>query len=101
MTPATQAIAARLLLEAEARLILETDGQRFEVDASRLLQGALSANLGPIDSPAFRFHPLPKPHQWQWKGRIRLDHLAVGDAVYVRMRQASGQWNWASPVFCR
>jgi hypothetical protein len=101
MTSATQAMAARVRIGPDAVLVLETDGQRFEVAASRLLSGALSGYLGPIDSPAFRFHPLPKPHQWQWKGRVHLDPLAAGDWVYVRMRGANGQWSWASPVFCR
>jgi len=101
MTPAMQAIAARVRLSPGARFVLETDGQRFEASADRLMEGALSGNLGPIDSPAFRFHPLPRPHQWQWRGRIRLEPLKRGDWAYVRMRQASGQWAWASPVFCR
>lgn len=100
MTAATQAIAARVRIGGDARFVLETDGQRFEADASRLLAGALSGNIGPIDSPAFRFHPLPRPHQWQWRGSVRLEPLAAGDWVYVRMRQANGQWAWTSPVFC-
>lgn len=99
-TVATQAIAARIRIGTEARLILVLDGQRFEVAASRLLEGALSGNLGPIDSPAFRLHPLPRPHQWQWRGAIPLQPLVRGDWLYVRMRQANGQWNWASPIFC-
>lgn len=101
MTAATQAFAARVILDPDARFVLDTNGQRFEVAASRLMQGALSGNLGPIDSPAFRFHPLPRPHQWQWAGRIGLEPLAAGDWLYVRMRQANGQWSWASPIFCR
>ena len=47
MTPATQAIAARIRIAADARFVLETDGQRFEVSADRLLHGALSGNLRP------------------------------------------------------
>lgn len=100
MTPAMQAVAARVRLGAEARFILETDGQRFSVTAARLLEGALAGNLGPIDSPAFRLLPLPLPRQWQWRGRVAIDPLRHGDCVYVRMRQVNGQWAWASPVFC-
>lgn len=100
MTAATQAIAARIRISADARFVLDTDGQRFEASAQRLLEGALSGNLGPIDSPAFRFHPLPRPHQWQWRGRIDLEPLKPGDWVYARMRQANGQWAWTSPIFC-
>ena len=97
---ATQAIAARIRIGADARFAMMLDGQSFDVSASRLFDGALSGNLGPIDSPAFRLHPLPRPHQWQWRGAIPLQPLASGDWLYVRMRQANGQWNWASPIFC-
>jgi hypothetical protein len=100
VTAATQAVAIRIRIDAETRFDLNLDGQRFEVSASRLLQGAFSANLGPIDSPAFRLHPLPRPHQWQWHGTVPLDPLEKGDWVYARMRQSNGQWNWASPIFC-
>jgi hypothetical protein len=101
MTPAMQAIAMRVRLSPDARFLLETDGQRFEIGAQRLAEGAAAGNLGPIDSPAFRFHPLPRPHQWQWRGEMRLDPMEAGDWIYVRMRQANGQWAWGSPVFCR
>ncbi|MDQ3559961.1 MAG: hypothetical protein M3453_12425 [Pseudomonadota bacterium] len=99
-TAATQAIAARVRIAADSRFRVTLDSQEFEVSASRLLAGALSGNLGPIDSPAFRLHPLPKPHQWQWRGMIPIEPLSSGDWLYVRMRQANGQWNWASPIFC-
>jgi len=99
-TAATQAIAARVRIAADSRFRVTLDSQEFEVSASRLLAGALSGNLGPIDSPAFRLHPLPKPDQWQWRGMIPIEPLSSGDWLYVRMRQANGQWNWASPIFC-
>ena len=77
-----------------------TDG-RIDVTAARLFEGALSGNLGPIDSPAYRFHPLPYPKDWQWCGELPLEPLERGDTVYLRMRQANGQWTWTSPVFCQ
>ena len=99
-TASMQAIAARIRITPDAKVRLVLDGQNFEVSAERLLQGALSGNLGPIDSPAFRLHPLPRPHQWQWRGKLAIDPLRKGDWIYARMRQANGQWNWASPIFC-
>jgi hypothetical protein len=99
-TASTQAIAARIRIRPDASVRLTVDGQTFAVSAERLLSGALSGNLGPIDSPAFRLHPLPRPHQWQWHGSFRIEPLGKGDRVYARMRQASGQWTWASPIFC-
>jgi hypothetical protein len=99
-TASMQAIAARIRIRPEARIRLTVDGQTFDVSAERLLSGALSGNLGPIDSPAFRLHPLPRPHQWQWRGSFQIEPLARGDWIYARMRQANGQWTWASPIFC-
>lgn len=100
MTATTQAIAARIRILPDTSLRLILDGQTFEVSTERLLSGALSGNLGAIDSPAFRLHPLPRPHQWQWRGSIDVEPLAKGGWLYARMRQANGQWTWASPVFC-
>jgi hypothetical protein len=100
-TPATQAICARVRLSDTSVIRATFDGQTIAVPAARLFEGALSGNLGPIDSPAWRFHPLPKPRDWQWRGEIPIDALERGDSVYLRMRQANGQWSWTSPIFCR
>lgn len=99
-TACMQAIAARIRIRPDASVSLTVDGQTFDVGAERLLSGAFSGNLGPIDSPAFRLHPLPRPHQWQWQGQFGVEPLRRGDWVYARMRQANGQWTWASPIFC-
>jgi hypothetical protein len=101
MTPATQAIALRCRLSPRARIRAELGGRRIAVTGTRLREGALSGNIGPIDSPAYRLHPLPAPHEWQWRGSIPLAPLGDGDSLYVRMRQANQQWSWASPLFCR
>jgi hypothetical protein len=101
MTPTTQAIAARVRVTPRSRIRAQLDGQTVEVTAERLLEGAKSGNLGPIDSPAYRLHPLPRERQWQWHGTIELPPFAPGDHVYARMRQANGQWAWTSPIFCR
>jgi hypothetical protein len=100
-TSATQGLALRLGLEPGAVIRAELSGQRVEIPAARLFRGAKSGNLGPIDSPAWRFHPLPRPHQWQWAGTVPLGRLEDGETLYVRLRQAGGQMAWASPLFCR
>jgi len=100
-TATTQAFAARVRLARDAMFHADFNGRRVAVSAARLREGALSGNLGPIDSPAYRFHPLPRPEEWQWRGEVELDDFAAGDRVYVRMRQMNGQWAWASPIFCR
>ena len=68
---------------------------------ARLCDGALAGNLGPIDSPAYRFHPLPAPSRWQWAGAVPLGPVEDGENIYVRLRQSDGQMAWGSPIFCR
>lgn len=100
-TPATQAIAARVRVTPAAVVQAEFCGAALSIPVARLLRGALSGNLGPIDSPAYRFHPMPRPEAWQWHGRVPIEPLAPGDTLYARMRQKNGQSAWASPFFCR
>ncbi|WP_027133018.1 hypothetical protein [Geminicoccus roseus] len=101
MTPATQAIAVRLRMTPGAVFQASFHDRTIRMEASRLLESALSGNLRGIDSPAFRFHPLPRPDQWQWQGSLTLDDFRDGENVYLRMRQANGQSSWTSPIFCR
>lgn len=100
-TTATQGIALRVRLGQGARLRADLCGRQIDIPASRLREGALSGNLGPIDSPAFRFHPLPTAADWQWQGRVALGRVTDGENLYVRLRQTDGQMAWASPLFCR
>jgi hypothetical protein len=100
MTPATQAICARVRVRDTSVIRATFDGQTNEVSAARLFEVPCQHQLS-IDSPAYRFHPLPYPRDWQWHGDLSLGALERGDHVYVRMRQANGQWSWTSPIFCR
>ena len=100
-TSATQGVALRLRIGEGAAIKAELSGQRVEIPAKRLFEGAKSGNLGPIDSPAWRFHAMPLPHQWQWHGHVELGPVRDGEILYVRLRQAGGQLAWASPIFCR
>ncbi len=101
MTSATQGVALRLRLGENAIIRTELCGQRLDVPALRLFEGAKSGNLGPIDSPAWRMHALPKPSEWQWQGALDLGCLNDGENIYLRLRQAGGQMAWTSPIFCR
>ena len=99
VTPATQGVMAHVRIDPDANIRLDLGDRGFDVPASRLLTGSYSQNLGPIDSPAFTFHQLPRPHRWQWAGRIPLEPLKAGENVYVRLRQSRGdQMAWASPI---
>lgn len=100
-TPATQAIAMKVLLQDNAVISTRFGNHHVEVPAARLLEGALSNNLGAIDTPAYRFHGLPQPQQWQWHGDINLGKFEHGESVYVKLRQTNGQCAWTSPIFCR
>ncbi|GAB4139315.1 MAG: hypothetical protein Tsb0016_05870 [Sphingomonadales bacterium] len=100
-TPATQAIALRVQLSEDSHIALRLGNYRREVPVERLLEGALSDNLGAIDTPAYRLHGLPLPHQWQWHGKIPLGSLRDGESVHVKLRQKNGQTAWTSPIFCR
>jgi hypothetical protein len=100
-TSATQGVALRLRLDDKAVIKAVLSGQNIEIPAARLFEGARSGNLSAIDSPAWRFHALPLPRQWQWHGAVELGSLRAGENLYVRLRQSNGQMAWASPMFCR
>ena len=82
-------------------MLADLDGKNLQIPIERLFEGALAGNLGAIDSPAYRFHPLPQLGEWQWQGELEVPPLAAGEHLYLRMRQANDQWAWASPIFCR
>lgn len=100
-TATTQGFAARVRLKPGAMFTADFGGQIVEVSADRLFGGARSGNLGAIDTPAFRFHPLPRAEQWQWRGQSSVGPLKKGDWISVRLRQSNGQWAWTSAFFCR
>ncbi len=100
VTAATQGFALRLRASSDALLRAELNGSALRIPLSRLYEGALTGNLGPIDSPAYRFHQLPHPHQWQLQASVSLGGLEPGDTVYTRLTQRDGQMAWSSPIFC-
>ena len=101
VTPATQGLALRLRVHDGSIVHAELSGKQISIPVARLFEGAVSGNLGPIDTPAYRFHGLPLPHQWQWHGDVPLGAVADGENIRVRLRQANGQTAWTSPIFCR
>ena len=100
-TSATQGIALHLRADPATVIRANLSGDAVSVPVSRLLEGALSGNLGPIDSPAWRLHALPRPADWQWHGRVPLGEVGDGENIYLRLRQRGGQMAWTSPIFCR
>lgn len=100
VTSATQGLLIRFMSRPDTMIRADLCGAKLGIPAARLFEGALSGNLGPIDSPAYRFHTLPLPHQWQWAGFAKLGDLGDGDNVYTRLTQRDGQRAWTSPIFC-
>jgi hypothetical protein len=100
-TPAMQGLMIRARLQPEAMIRATLCGQSVTIPAARLFEGAKSGNLGPIDSPAWRFHQLPRAADWQWRGRVPLGPLSAGDTIYLRLRQTGGQMAWTSPIQVR
>ncbi|MEO1102475.1 MAG: hypothetical protein AAFW98_01875 [Pseudomonadota bacterium] len=101
VTPATQGLALRIVATADAEVHANLSGASLRIPIARLLRGALSGNLGPIDTPAYRFHMLPRAHQWQWRGTCDLGETHDGDTVYARLTQRDGQMAWSSPIHFR
>lgn len=99
VTVATQGFALRITAHRDAVVHAELCGTELSIPVARLLDGALSGNLGPIDTPAYRFHMLPKAHQWQWGGTVALGPVQAGETVYARLAQRDGQMAWTSPIF--
>lgn len=101
VTSATQGLAIRMRVHRGTVVHADLSGKEVSIPVTRLLEGAVSGNLGPIDSPAYRFHGLPLPHQWQWHGEVGLGPMTEGEHVYARLRQSNCQMAWTSPIFCR
>ena len=100
-TSTTQAFASRVRLQPGAVIHATLCDQPVSIEAERLFTGAVSGNLGGIDTPAYRFHPLPKAHEWQWNGNVSAGAMTPGDWVSLRLRQTNGQWAWTSAFFCK
>jgi hypothetical protein len=100
-TPATQGFMLRIRHDPDAAFRADLSGRSMTVPLARLYEGAMAGNLGPIDTPAWRIHALPRPHQWQWHGEVPLGALEAGENLYLRLRQAAGQMAWTSPFFVR
>jgi hypothetical protein len=100
VTPAMQGLMVRAHLPAGAMVMADLCGQPIGIPANRLFDGAKAGNLGPIDSPAWRFHQLPRPADWQWQGSVDLGAIETGETFYLRLRQESGQMAWTSPFWC-
>jgi len=98
-TNCSQGVCLELNLQRTGMIRLELNEQTFQFTAQQLLEGARTGHLGGIDSPAFRIHRLPAPHEWQWDLEFEDSMENDEDQYYVRVRQLNDQWAWSSPIF--
>lgn len=97
-TNGSQGIVLAVRMPADASIAYRMNGREGRVSLDRLIQGAFSGDLDGMDSPAYRFHRAPLPHELRWRFKME-DRGASGDVYYVRVRQKNDQWAWSSPVF--
>ena len=94
-TPSTQGFALRIDNPAAAVVHLLLNGRDERFPVQQLLQGSVSGNLGPIDSPAFRCRAnAPRDYHWSFEART-----ASFRNCYTRVRLKNGHWAISSPVF--
>lgn len=99
-TNASQGMCLEVRIPLGASVEANLNGHCYSIPLSRLIEGARTGHLGGIDSPAFRLHRAPLPHEFNWAFDWQ-DSGGSEDNYYVRVRQMNDQWAWSSPVFLR
>jgi len=99
-TRATQGMCLEVRMPRDAEVFAKLNGHRVSHRLDALIAGARSGRLGEIDSPAWRFHRAPLPHEWRWSGTW-IDDSPGARSYHLRVRQTDDQWAWSSPVFPR
>jgi hypothetical protein len=92
-TPAMQGLMIRARLDPDATIRATLCGQDIAIPAIRLYDGAKSGNLGPIDSPAWRFHQMPRPPDWQWQGACASVSLWRVTRSICACVNSAGRWH--------
>jgi hypothetical protein len=99
-TPATQGMCLEVEVPPEGTIQAELNERSLEIPVSRLMEGALAGRLGEIDSPAYRFHRMPRWSELDWCDVFEDQQASLGrdDVYYLRVRQINRQWGWSSPI---
>jgi len=95
-TPSTQGLALRVSSPQTARLEVVMNGRRERRGVGDLLQGSISGNLGPIDSPAYRLCAIA-PRDYRRSLSIP-GHMVRRGWMNVRVRLSNGHWIISSPI---
>jgi hypothetical protein len=96
-TPSTQGLALRVSSPDTSKLQIRMNERRERYPVRKLLQGSLSGNLGPIDSPAFRLNAISPP-EYRRALRWSTEKVSAGWA-YIRVRLKNGHRAISSPVW--
>jgi len=99
-TNASQGLCLEVEMPGDGIIRATLNGKSDTRSLLQLVEGARTGHLGGIDSPAYRFHRAPLPHEFKWS----FDWTDLGkgeDNYYLRVRQTNDQWAWSSPVFLR
>jgi len=99
-TNASQGMCIEVRMPLDATVEAKLNGHCYSIPLRRLMEGARTGHLGGIDSPAFRLHRAPLPHEFNWSFDWK-DRGSEEDNYYVRVRQTNDQWAWSSPVYLR
>ncbi len=99
-TNASQGMCLEVEMPRGASIHATLNGKQESIPLERLVDGARTGHLGGIDSPAYRFHRAPLPHEFKWSFAWS-DSGTGDDYYYIRVRQKNDQWAWSSPVFLK
>ena len=99
-TNASQGLCIEVEIPIDGDIQATLNGQAESIPLRKLIEGARTGHLGGIDSPSYRFHRAPLPHEFQWNFQWE-DQGDSEDNYYIRVRQTNDQWAWSSPVFLR
>lgn len=99
-TNASQGICLAVRAPEDTAVVATLNGRRERLPLMRLMEGSRTGDLDGTDSPAFRFHRAPRPHEFRWRFSVE-DEGEGNDFYYARVRQKNDQWAWSSPIFLR
>ncbi len=97
--PTTQALSLELEASLDARLTVETNGQRYVHTLAELLHAGRSHYLRGWLSEAIRIGPLVPLEECKLQAEFDDDPAQSVDIYRLRVAQRNGQWAWLTPIW--
>jgi hypothetical protein len=97
-TPATQGFAMEIEGTLDTTIFIIANGKKYSINLSDLVQESFVAYTGGFDSPVFKLHRAPRPHEYIWKG-VYEEIDSEKAYYYLRTRQKNGSLGWTSAVW--